>query len=317
MTVSNPSLPHTAGIVSGDARPLAKGRGNKTNLALSGWSGAGTSTITLILAILLQRKYYYLGSVFREVVRQLSKTSADTVDSQLPKYEKYIQPTLGKLIDQYVDHKLIHAQGIILETDISAFRVGKRPEYFSIFLKTDFDVRASRFNWDQRSGNNETLQKRDSALQEEYLKLWNIDTFDENLIREKFNFVLDNSNLKIEETVTKILLALQQDSRFNLEFQGDSITSPRDISTSSSKVYVASLQNDGKEKTSTLSENLKTQIHKLSKNLGKTGKTKLQQTLRNQNLMISPQEIMKEILEIFPQAVEELPKEARKIFEQM
>lgn len=278
----------------------------KRNLALSGWSGAGTSTVTLILAHLLQRSYYYLGSVFREVVRQLTsdahppslsanwpelnhkkprklKTAEPpTMDEILPQYESYIQPYVGRVIDQYVDHLLINASGIILETDISAFRLGKRDEYFSIFLNTDFDVRQARFTCDQRSGNDETLKLRDRELQKEYLKLWNIDIFDEQLIAKKFNIILDNSNQTIHESVTQILQKLGEISEFQSEI---------------SRI-------DQKE------------LQTLTQQSGPKLKNHLRQQLQNKNLLITPQQMISEITQQFADEISQWPEDLRDIFQQ-
>ena len=124
---------------------------NKTvNIALSGWSGAGTSTTTLMLAVLLEKIYIPLTSVFREGGKELGKLDKEHEDRDLPAFEEYIQPMIGKTVDRYVDYKLVNGSGIILESDICAFRVGKQPELFSIFLKADLKTRGERFETDGR-----------------------------------------------------------------------------------------------------------------------------------------------------------------------
>ena len=250
------------------------------NLALSGWSGAGLSSTTLILAILLSRKYYPVTEIFRTVVRQLKEvTKEKSVDSLLANMEKYFQPFLGKTVDQYVDHLLIHAPGIILENDISAFRLGKRSEYYSIFIKTDYDVRAQRFNSDDRTGDQHTLRNRDLAHKQEYKKLWNIDFFDLNLIKEKFNFILDNSQLTLDQTVNEILNQLKTVPEF--KEKTDKIQ-PRDIS----------------ELTKT----------------GAKAKDQLRQKLQDHNLLISPQQMITEINQKFPEQIQTWPEDLKNVF---
>lgn len=254
---------------------------NQKNLALSGWSGSGTSTATMILAILLRRPYYNFGSVFRYFVSQLKKCSSDRIDIELMSLQSSIQPKIGAMVDKYVDHLLTTEHGIILETDLSVFRIGQHPNIYSIFLKTNFETRVKRFMSDSRQGDFQVLMKQDQALQKEYQKLWDIDIFDESLIAEKFNFVLNNSNLSILDTINFILQKLNEHQILDFEPESDKVQK---------------------------------QITQLSQMSGGENKLKLQQMLVEQGLMVPPLKMIKGIARRFPKQVKQLPDEFQQIF---
>src|SRR5690606_23731266 len=102
-----------------------------------------------------------------------------------------IQGAIGKLMDEYVAHILNERRGIVVESDLSAFLVGKQPHIFSVFLMSEFDRRVERVFIDQRDGGAVALKARDAVLQEEYLKLWNIDIFDKHTIADHYRLVVD------------------------------------------------------------------------------------------------------------------------------
>ncbi len=246
----------------------------RINIALSGWSGAGTSTTTLILALLLKRKYYYLGSVIREVGRQLESVSSEEEDEWLARSQDYVQPIVGKTIDKYVDYVLLNKERIILETDLAAFRIGRNSKLYSIFIKTDFETRVKRFVVDGRIGGEELLRKQDEALRIEYQKLWKIDVFDVGLIEEKYNLVIDNSSLDISHTVIEILRRLIDDKSL---------------------------------------EDLFEELNRIAE-VGSGAKVKYREMLEKQGLLMSPSDMIREMAELFPDEVEKYPDELKRIF---
>ena len=180
------------------------------NIALSGWSGAGTTTTTLLLAVLLKRRYFPITQIFRTIGAQVLLMHSTQDESGLANAEKVIQPLIGKMVDEFVDYLLLNESGIVLESDLSVFRIGKHPQIFSIFLLSSYQTRSIRFFADGRVGDDETLLNRDKALRDEYKKLWNIDIFDDYLINQKFNLVLDNNHITLSESVRQILAAYGQ-----------------------------------------------------------------------------------------------------------
>ncbi|KXK27468.1 MAG: Cytidylate kinase [candidate division WS6 bacterium OLB20] len=172
------------------------------NIALTGWPGVGTSTLTLLLALILDMRYVYIGSVFRTINEKLKVEGEHSLSSE---FEQMIQPLIGKTIDTYVDHILLNKSGIILESDLSAFRIGKHPKVYSIFIRAGMEARKKREAKDGRVGVDAPLEERDAALREEYIKLWDTDIFDDELIARKYNVIIDNSSLTVEEEITAIL----------------------------------------------------------------------------------------------------------------
>jgi cytidylate kinase len=257
---------------------------NNVNIALSGWSGAGTSTMAMMAALLLDRKYYYLGAVFREVVRRLENLKVQSlrfkidgsIDRELPGWEAILQPTLGRLMDKYTDYVLLHESDLVLETDLSVFRIGRSEKVFSIFLKVDFEERARRFVADERGGDGETLRRRDEALRREYKKLYGIDVFDEELIERQFNLVVDTSRLNLAESLETVVADLQGELGLNLEFEEV--------------------------------------LRDIDQYLGRPGKERLKEMLREKGLMVSAEELMGRMRKVFPGEIEGWPEEVREVF---
>lgn len=182
------------------------------NIALSGWNCAGTSTLGLILTDLLQRKYYPIT----KVVRYLNEKMKDENEVKVltPEFEAKFQPIIGKTFDNFVDFKLMNDNGIILDSDISTFRIGKHPKVFSVFLTASNEIRQKRAVEDGRIEKEAPVLDRDKALQEEYKKLWDIDLFDMDLINKKYNLVIDNSEIGIKEELFIVIDALNESPQF-------------------------------------------------------------------------------------------------------
>lgn len=172
------------------------------NLAISGWSGAGSSTLALILARLLEKEYLYLGSLFRSLGAELGFADEG---ADRPRADDYLETHIGKILDLYADHMLLNEQGILVESDLSAFRIGRRESVFSAFLTCSLDVRLLRVENDGRSDARNTLLLRDSGLREKYKELWGIDVFDLKTIEEKYTVVLDVTELSIAEEAHIVL----------------------------------------------------------------------------------------------------------------
>ncbi len=109
-----------------------------TNVAVSGWSGAGSTSVTLILALMLQRKYVYIGSVFRYIGEYLGY---DDEGMSRIEADLLLERQIGRLMDEYVDWVLVNENNIILESDLSCFRIGKRDDVFGVFLEASLEDR--------------------------------------------------------------------------------------------------------------------------------------------------------------------------------
>lgn len=174
----------------------------RLNFALSGWTGAGTSTVTLILAWLLRKEYINIGGLFRELGMQLGYADEG---KDRPAADEYLETHIGKILDMYVDHVLLNDRGVILESDLSAFRIGKRPEVVSIFLMAKVEARSARVVSDGRHDAHKTLEIRDELLSKKYKELWDLDLFNVEFIATKYDLVMDVSDCGVEEEVKNIL----------------------------------------------------------------------------------------------------------------
>lgn len=173
------------------------------NILVSGWPGVGVSTVVLLLSYIMNRKLLRGTESFRYIWRELgvAEKGAEAAD-----IEKIVQPYFGKIYDKYIDHVLSNPQAIILESDIGGFRLGKKETYSSIFLIGTEKIRFKRLSGDGRP---EDAKIREEQLRIEYKKLHGFDWFDEELVHEKYNFVLDNTKLSIEEEMSSILNYLE------------------------------------------------------------------------------------------------------------
>ena len=95
-------------------------------IAISGWSGVGTSTVALQVAWVWQRKYYYFGKLFRDLGEKIGyqNEGMDRV-----KADDYLEKIIGKTVDKYVDFLLLSGRNIVVESDIACFRLKKKKEF--------------------------------------------------------------------------------------------------------------------------------------------------------------------------------------------
>ena len=72
-------------------------------VAFSGWSGVGTSTISMQAAWVWKRKYIYFGKLFRELGECLgySNEGQDRVAA-----DEYLEKEMGPIVDKFVDFLL-------------------------------------------------------------------------------------------------------------------------------------------------------------------------------------------------------------------
>jgi cytidylate kinase len=247
------------------------------NIAVSGWSGAGSTSVTLILSYLLSKKYIPVSQIFRIINKKLSKKG----DEQLKKeYEEFIQPLIGSAIDNYVDYKLLNHSNIIIESDITAFRIGKHPKVFSIFLKANQKTRLKRIAGDDRN-KEANVAERDEALRQAYINLWNIDIFDDELIDRKYNLVIDNSKVDLLQELYIIIDMLQNHPAYEKSLDWSKI-----------------IKKVPKEVNSFLKKGKEEYINKLKK----------------AKLLMKPEKIMLEIVQLFPEEVNAYNIEVQDIF---
>jgi cytidylate kinase len=250
------------------------------NITISSWPGTGATTLSLIMANLLKRKYLNMGNVFRYLGLKLG-FSNEGVDR--PEFDNYIENIIGSTVDNYVDYKLLNDSNLIVEADISAFRLGKHPKIFSVFLKADLDSRIQRTISENREDAIVTLEKRDKILQQKYIDLWRVDFFDEELINRKYNVLLDNSNMSIQNEVTQIIDAFQNYLQFK-NFPDE--------------YWIEVKQN----------------IEKYSSLFLEKGKQNMIELLTKEGLESNARDIITEMTQIFPEDVNAYPENIKNLF---
>lgn len=251
---------------------------NKINLSVSGWPGSGGTTLALILSCVFERDFIYIGNIYRYLG---SKLGFSDVGVSRPQFDDYIEDIIGNTVDQYIDYKLQNFSNLLIDSDITVFRIGKNPKVFSIFLKTPFEIRRERL-----SGNKvemEFLDERDAVLKRKYHDLWGIDFFDLDLIESKHSLVFDNSNMGLLMEVKLVFDGLKNWMGFNnIE---DSVW---DSLLLSAEKYINILEKEG---------------HKGLVNVLKKG-----------GHYSEPQDTLLEITGIFPEEIQHFPDHIKKIF---
>jgi cytidylate kinase len=249
------------------------------NFAVSGWSASGSTILTLLLASIFKLRIYPATKIFRTIDKKLGLGKSGKALRK--EFEDEVQPKVGKTIDNYIDYKLLNDNEIILESDIAGFRIGNHPKVFSIFLQTDMETRRKRAKGTDREKNETSIGRRDNILQDAYIKLWNIDIFDKELIKRKYSLVIDNSKLNIPDEIKIIIEALSED-----------------------QIY----------KNFTDWKSYRTQIKKMIELFDLKGQKGLIEYLNKRNLIVSTEDMMKEITIIYPEEVTTFPDKIQKMF---
>ncbi len=251
---------------------------NSINLSISGWSGSGATSLALILTKLLDYKYLHLGGVFRFIGEQLGH-SEDGINR--PKFDDYIEPIIGATADKYRDYKLLETDGVLADSDLGTFLIGKHPKVFSVFLKSSFEERAKKVVKDNREDAVSVLRARDEVNKNFYMNLHNVDVFDEDLIDRKFNLVINNSHLSLEAEVKMVLEEIIKTPhvRNNLDL---------------ADVY----------------ELMDREVEEFSR----LGKDNYRNTLIDLDKVYTPSVIIEEMSKTFPEDVAEFPPNIQKVF---
>ena len=244
-------------------------------ITISGLAGAGSSTLALILSKSLGFKLFQGGEVFRYVYKNLK---FNTKGSERNEASNLVEPYFGPIYDAYIDSILLDnlIKNIVIESDITAFRVGRRSDLLSVFLKARSSVRASRTEIDGRKEDGDIIQAIDNVHRESYLKLHNIDIFDEDLIKKSHYLVIDNSDISLSDEIMEVYSHLKN---FDVTFNA--------IDISSSKMLEIDYFSKGKE------------VYK--------------SILKDLGLVVSHEYILDEICNKFKKEVDSLPFEIKKI----
>lgn len=246
-------------------------------IVLSGWSGVGTSVVSMHLALILKRNYIYFGKLFRDIGEFMGY---DNEGISRVEIDELLEKHIGKLVDQYVDYLLINGEGFVLESDIAGFRLKKRQEFVSVFLYADKEIRMSRVLIDGRGEDaKEILEARDLSLQKMYQVLWGIDIFDFEQIKNSYWYTLDSSKLTVLQTIIEVWNLIRQ-----FEFFGNEHENLLDINH-----YVDLFNQKGKD-------GLRTKLFE-------------------KGLLVSSKELAVQMKQVMPEEVNRLPSEIKLYFQ--
>lgn len=250
----------------------------KINISVSGWSGSGATSLALILTKLLHYQYLQLGGVFRFLGEQLGHSEEGF---NRPQFDDYIEPIIGPTLDRYRDYKLLESEGILADSDLGTFLIGKHPKVFSIFLKSSFEERSKKVLRDNRDDAITVLKERDAVNREFYLKMHKVDVFDEELIVRKFNLVIDNSHVNLESEVRMVLEQI--------------------LATPHLKGIIDL-------------ENIYTQMEQEVRDFSVLGKDSYKNLLGESKQIMTAQQIIEEVSKTFPEDLAEFPENIANIF---
>lgn len=247
---------------------------SRINFSISGWPGSGCTTLSLLLSLIFNRKYYYTSKLYQYIQDNI-KIKGD-MDLSLN-----IEETIEKTIDQYTDFKLTNDNNLVLDSDITVFRIGKHSKVFSIFLKTSFEVRKERLI--SINDNDLSLEERESILKEKYKKQFDIDYFDINFIENKHNLVIDNSYISINTEIKTIFETLKNWVAFNT------------INDDEWEIFLK-------------------RMNKYIEIFNKKGKNGLIDELKRKELYLDSKDILLDITSIFPEDISSFPENIKNIF---
>lgn len=249
-------------------------------ITVSGWAGAGSSSLAMILANALNYKLIQGSGVFRYIFKKLefSTTGADR-----NKAHSFVEPYFGPIYDKFVDTLLKNNEEthFIVDSDIASFRIGKTKDIFSIFLIANRETRVKRTRGDNRPEDGEIMDIIDLEHQKIYRELHNIDVLDLTEIRSKHQLVLDNSNITIAEELKTIFSELV---KFNSEQK-------------------------------TLYSNLIPLVEKLDKEFWSHGKNEIVKQLTDKDLIPDPELLLGQIGTMFKKEISTFPVELRSIIQ--
>lgn len=247
-------------------------------IAISGWPGAGSTTLSLILADALKLPLLQGSEVFRLLIKTYANSNL-SAGAEFSKVDDVIGSYFDHLYDEYIDFKLLQPGRFILVSDIAAFRLGRHNTYVSVFLAVDQEERKSRMVVDGREDDKDNLENRDQSLASRYNDLYNIDIFDEKEIAEKYSLVIDTTNRKISEELIDVYTFLKSENM---------------ISESEFETF-----------TSKAEEN--------EANFWEHGKDWYTQRLKNDKLLIDGQGVLEDINAHFPEKVAAIPEPLKSV----
>lgn len=188
------------------------------NIIISGWPAAGTTSLSLILAYLLEYKYIYAGGLMKYMAQQAVGTDNGV---KYIEFERSFGPYFDIIWEPYARWKVTTSDKLMLEAKTAGFFIEDENVY-EIMVIADLQTRTIRAQGDKRKDNITTINARDQELRQRWIKEFQVDLFNEDQVLSQYDLVLDNSKMTIEEELETTLRYLEEDYRFpedNLSIQ--------------------------------------------------------------------------------------------------
>lgn len=248
---------------------------NPYNLIVTSWPSSGGTTMALLLANLLGMRYVYGGGIFKTFAHEIY--DAESGEAYI-KFENEYGNAWDEIWEAYAKLVLKVQKNILVEGMTAGFLYNSNTSYALMFTAS-LVARAQRAQLDGRSDALATLKARDHDVRKRWIQNLDIDIYDMNLIHEKYDLVVDNSDMGIADTLNFVLPQLAKVG------------------------FYASLTPD--------------QAKDLEAEFWNTGKKYYQQKLQDQNLWLQPAKVFTEWKEHFPEKVNNLPQEMKEVMDRM
>jgi CMP/dCMP kinase len=175
-------------------------------ISFAGAIGSGKSTIAEMISKKLNMPRYYMGSIMREIAKQKNMPFSDLMELCIN------DPSVDHDVDEYQTQLGKNQDNFVIEGRTSWYFI---PHSLKIFLDVDEEESARRIFNDQQNKirHNETstitsveemvksIKHRKQSEVERYKKYYGIDVYN----YKNYDFVLDTTNLTIEEVYNKML----------------------------------------------------------------------------------------------------------------
>lgn len=179
---------------------------NPQNIIVSSWPSSGGTTMALLIANLLQMQYVYGGGVLKTFAKEMY--GAESGKPHIQFEQEYGIPWDG-IWEAYAKWASETKSHILLEGMTAGFFYNN-DNTFAIMFKASLESRAQRSDRDSRLDSLETLKIRDVEVRERWIRDLGVDVYDEDLIKEKYDLMLDTSGMTITESLLSVQEHLQE-----------------------------------------------------------------------------------------------------------
>lgn len=182
---------------------------------ISAWPGAGGTTLSMLLAYYNDFTLIEGSSMFRYIARDLKigDTGAGMIDA-----DKLLQEEFAPLYDKYMTSYLTKDnENAVIDTDMISFDSKNYDFITGIYLHSSFEARKERLITDSRPEDIEFLEERLKNLSQAYRKLYYVDIESISDLKNRYDFVLDNSNITIAEELRAVSKKIDEETSTKLE----------------------------------------------------------------------------------------------------